>query len=285
MKTKLIIMLLVVVSCFACKKETPVDNPQPETPVNGSPGPPAIMTIVKFADQKQMDYVIVQHPLYGHCSYPDIVVYKEDTTLMLNRLIFPKEQIWGQYSNHSADSLSIELLQNELSILRKSPYIPLTEGYYLIDWKWMEIMPLSGISYNAPHPAQIYAHMRNHCFITNTQWSELDDLRKEWDKDQVSSPIKISTIYHIGYAQVDRYLGLYKKGKWNPYESIYYWGTFASNAARYFYDDGFPNEYGASFEGYCALLDSVQNAFIQPLVEIIENNKFQDVLGYEYKFN
>ena len=146
-------------------------------------------------------------------------------------------------------------------------------------------MPLSSTTNLVPHPEQYYAHIRNHCFITNTKWSELDDLYKEWNRDQVSLPIKISTIYHIGYEDVDRYLGLYKKGKWSPYESIYYWGTFASNAARYFYGDGFPNEYGASFEGYCSLLDSVQNAFIQPLVEIFENNKFQDVLGYEYKFN
>lgn len=283
MKTKLIIMLLVVVNCFACKKETPVDNPQPETPVEGEPGPSAIMTIVKFADQSQLDYVIVQHPLYGHCSYPDCIGYKEDTTLMLNRLICPREQI--MFYTSSVDPLCIELLQNELSVLGTSPYIPLADDYYLIDWKWMELMPLSSTTNLVPHPEQYYAHIRNHCFITNTKWSELDDLYKEWDRDQVSLPIKISTIYHIGYEDVDRYLGLYKKGKWSPYESIYYWGTFASNAARYFYDDGFPNEYGASFEGYCALLDSVQNAFIQPLVEIIENNKFQDVLGYEYKFN
>ena len=284
MKTKLFIMLLAIAGCIACEKEMPVETPQPETPIEGEPGPPAIMTIVKFADQSQLDYVIVQHPLYGNDGLHDVLLYNEDTTLTLNcKKSF--EPSFGQTTNSALNPMCIDVLQNELSVLGTSPYIPLAEGYYLIDWKWMELMPLSSTTNIIAHPKQFYAHIRDHCFITNTKWSELDDLYKEWDRDQVSLPINISTIYHIGYEEVDRYLGLYKKSKWSPYESIYYWGTFVSNAAMYFYDDGFPNEYGASFEGYCSLLDSVQNAFIQPLVEIIENNKFQDVLVYEYKFN
>jgi len=162
----------------------------------------------------------------------------------------------------------------------------LTDDYYLIDWRWMELMPLSGTTNITPHTADYYAHIRKHLFITETKWSALDDLFKEWDKDQVSPSINLSEIHHVSYESIDyNYLGCYDKDKWYPYPSVYYGGTYIPYAYLYYQQDKGSEKWRVgTFEGYCAFLDSVQNSYVQTLIEIIQNKQLQD-FSYEYKFN
>lgn len=297
MKTRLFIILLALVGCMACKKETPVENPLPETPIDGQPGPAGGMTIVKFADQSQLDYVIAQHPIKKYNSlYDNSAIYFTDTVLTLNRPVdghIVNGNILRQdelLSWHSYDSAFAEFLDNELSIPKISPYVPLTDGYWLIDWRWIEFLPITALTYyNVEN--KLVSHIQEHTFLTDTKWNELESLDQYWGREKYTNPINIAEMYRIYYEEIDKFLNQYDPHKYFPQLTHYYYFSSYADEAYAFYlkDKGKADGMEVvnipwNYEQYLSFRDSLQGAYRHNLIEIIQNNQLKE-LSYEYKFD
>lgn len=283
MKTKLFIFVLALVSCFACKKETPLDIDN--RPNNASGRPAASMMVVKFADQEHLNYVIAQHPIKSYYSlYDNNVQYYTDTILVLNRPINQAITDSNEVCSWKVfDSELMDFLENKLAILDRSPYVPLTDNYYLIDWRWIDFLPLSVLTHHVFSP-QLYTHINKHTFITDTKWTELATIDQCWNRTKYTNPVNVEEVYRIGYEVIDKFLNQYDITK--AFLGLNYYDYFCAyvTEAYGFYkkDKGMAegtkySNISWNYQQYLSFRDSLQNSYQQSLIEIIQNNQLKEI--------
>lgn len=284
MKTKVYILLILgVISFMACSKETPIDDDNQTNSDSGRPA--ACMMVVKFADQEQLDYVIAQHPIKSYNSlFDNTVQYFTDTVLVLSRPINQTLTDSNEVCSWKVfDSGLMNFLEDELAILDRSPYVPLTDNYYLIDWRWIDLLSLSVLVHHVLSP-QLYTHIHKHTFITDTKWTELASIEQCWDRTKYTVPVNVEEVYRIGYEVMDRFLNQYDRTKSFPGLNYYdYYCAYVTEAYGFHQKDKGMAEgtkYSNipwNYQQYLSFRDSLQNSYQQCLIEIIQNNQLKEV--------
>ena len=228
----------------------------------------ASMMLVKFTAPEGKDFVIVGHPIWDYDGIEGQFLYKEDGILTLN---CPENQ-----TNMNLSYDQVYFLVEHTDIIGTSPFIPLADNYYLIDWRWQLLLPLSALTNyankNAYHD-QLYEHVKYHVFATSDQWSSLTDLTKQWTQEQAYD-LPIKEIWRVGYRKIDELYDDIKVG--DPYicynMSLYSDGLSSVNAWLYYRGDGgsLCNPEGR-YLSYLAYCDSMQNVYRERLIEMINN--------------
>lgn len=199
------------------------------------------VTVVRFALDEAADYVIAAHPISNYDGRHMRFLCDESAY----RLCRTRPDEWFGYS-----SPLLAFCQDELQVLRHSPYIPLGDGYYLIDWRWEAFLPLSTVSYYAPSTQVLREWINSHCTLTAIPWAELNSLSQSWDMAQ--QPVPVKELWRITYAFLDRQAG-----------------TPKANQAVYF--SGMKQENIYFGQGSAAQYDSLQNVFQQTVLPVIQS--------------
>ena len=236
---------------------------------NASHTPGAWMMVVKFANNEQSNEVIVGHPIKKYNGIDGYFEYDENAGISLNFLHEPYQHFY------SVSMPMVDFLEREMHIKDYSPYIPLVDGYYLIEWRWSDLLPLSALT-NYSLNDQLKNHIQYHIFTTDMAWNDLDDLTQTWDNAQYQSMVRIVDVQRISYKKVDQY---FKEEK-TTYPFCYYnWALYndglepdnAFRLCRYKEED--PDEY-IRYIAYC---DSLQNVYKSHLIELIQKDKLKQM--------
>lgn len=222
------------------------------------------LVVVQFATPDQKDKVIVQHPIDRYDGIWGQYLYKENAGLSLNL---------SYYSSMS----TAEFMEQFTHITGKSPYIYLTDDFYLIDWKWQCFHPLSSIasySTNNAYHKPMEEQIRDHSFTTDIDWMDLTDLTQTWSNAQFRSHVQVNDVWSVGLEYID---AMYDEMKtdyryicYTGPDGIYWDGLSAGIAYQYYLNDSvyfchYPGEY-LSYIAYC---DSVQDVYAEHLIDMI----------------
>ena len=237
---------------------------------NSEAGPPFCLTIVKFFNNEHANNVIVQTPIKEYNGIDGRFEYFENTNLYLNI------RMGSLY--YGLDTELVNWADEEMQIAGSSPYIPLTDGYYLIDWKWHQLHPISARSIRF----DLYEnHIYRHCFITDIDWHDLQNLTDGYDASLYTQNvcsleiIRVQLFYlHRFYHDVKRPCPYLCYG----YDLYHFEGMCLENVYAY-YKKGDCSDSGKTYLTYIAYCDSLQSIDQQRLIELIKNGKIKD-LGY-----
>ena len=234
------------------------------------------LVIVKFYNDRQDEKVIVQHPVKRYDGlYTGRFEYYEDNGLFLNVLSEQCPSEWGLVM----DPQLVEWMEKEMHIAGSSPYIPLAGGYYLIDWKWHQLMPISMLS-SAWKSEQFAEHIINHCFMTDINWKDLHDLTAGYDNSKYTQHVRGIEIIRALYRTIDKLYDDEKDSARDPYlcrnETLYGDGLTIDNAYGY-YKYGDCTNSGKTYRSYITYCDSLQAVYQHRLIEIINNGKLKEI--------
>ncbi len=274
MKTKsllwIIAMCMVFIGCE--RKNQPEENHKEkdttDTSVVPEPcGPYALMTIVKFDDPELLNKIIAQHQIVGWDDVLEIPKYDEEKDLSLNFY-----EIWPDV---------VPFVEEKMSVSGISPYIPLTDGYYMIDWKWHQFMPLSALCLQ--NTDAYLEHLNEHIFLTDIDWKDMVSMTAEYDRSKYTQHIEGMEIKRIVYMYLDMLYDDIKPASGGPYYScygdgIYYYNGMCANTAYEFSLYG-PCSYhpDETYQGYISYCDSLQNIYQQRMIKIIETGQLSKV--------
>ena len=238
-----------------------------------APGPYAYLTIVKFYNEGQEKKVIVQHPIKKYNGIDGKYEYYENTDLYLN--ILPKQYTWE--NGCGLDPTLVNWADEEMGIAGTSPYISLTDGYYLIDWKWHQLFPVSALT---DDNRQLSEHIRNHVFMTDMDWNNLNTLTDRFDASRYTQHLKGIEIIRVWAKELTC---LFNDTKNDPYVcwnmSIYYNNGMCYENAHMYYQYGDCAQSGKTHQTYVAFCDSLQSVYKNYLIELINNGQLKTI-GY-----
>ena len=283
MKTKLFLIFfaLLLAGCEP-KPENGLENPQnqdttlvPDTAFHGVTdiAPCANMLIVRFANAEQVKHVIVGHPIkdYNGDGYFE---YYYDCGLSLNAV---KDTISNMYV---LSSRMVEFLLRNTTLADSSPFIPLVQDYYLVDWKWQQLCPLSSLT-DFSLSNQLSNHIQHHVFVTDMAWNQLDDYLQIWNDNQNIQPIDLQDFKRVPFVAIDQFFGESKDMEKDPYfrynYCLYENGLSVPNAYLYYqYGDSeaSPNRTYLTYIAYC---DSLQEVYKEHLIQLINHNQIDTV--------
>ena len=239
-------------------------------------GPFANIVLLHFENSSQLNNVIVQHPIKEYDGINGCCVYDTTSGLFLNVLQAPYEH------DLSLTPDVTSWLDQKMHIVGKSPYIHLYGDYYMIDWKWQQLMPLSALSKawkNALHDP-FSEHISEHVFMTDISWNDMNDLMAGYETSEFTKHLKDIEIVRVDYFKLDQ---LYNDVKeYDPYVcynlSLYHDGLSIVNAYMYYtYGDCSPAR--RTYLTYMDYCDSLQSVYQGRLVELIRNGKLKEI-GY-----
>ena len=264
---KKISVCILFAACFAlftaCEKE------KEDYPLGGPPCPPASMMILKFPASDYPAKVIAAQPF--------VKFIDEDM-----RCIFADESLSLYTHHYGVNDCHIEFLQHEMPIEGTSPYIPLTDDYFLIDWKWHEIHPVSSFTnyLNPPYPWW-FRDIFEHAFLINTDWIDLQDITDKYAiSDSLCNLVGTEHI-QVTYYGLDRLFG--EDNHRDPYDIRNVHNEGLSITAAYAYYDNYDrvgSPDGKSYRTYVRFADSLQAVYQKHLIEIIQNGKI-NTIGYK----
>lgn len=262
MKNYLIVSIIVAgaILCTSCKKE---DDPLVPTGW-------ANMVLVKFNNPEQMSKLIVQHPFNRIVTTEDgytRMEYDENTGLYLNVAQEPAK-LWADKEMHIAGT---------------SPYIPLTDGYYMVDWKWHKLHPLCtfSLSFESAYINPFEEHILHHCFITDIDWKDVHDVTEGYDNSRYAQHVSELETVRVTYRAIDQLYNDLKKG--DPYvcynRSLYSDGLDIVNAYAYYVNGNCSCDPDSTktYSTYIAYCDSLQAVYQQRLIKIIEKRQLNKV--------
>ena len=261
---KKISVCILFAACFAlftaCEKE------KEDYPFGGPPCPPTYMLILKYPNPDDFSHVVATQHLARNSNDSTSLYLYAFTDLNVRRYI--------------------DFMQSEMPIEGTSPNIPLTNGYYLIDWKWMLFFPLT-TNFYALHPCEIpfeIKYLLPHSFVLDTTWSEVKDLATVYHVDQSKHNLEGTEYYAVTCEDLDR---LYRENNSRhpePYGGItFYYGGFSVIYMHGLYENHFNNDPagGSAFiQSYVHFCDSLQAVYQKHLIEIIQNGKI-NTIGYK----
>lgn len=218
------------------------------------------MVIVRFATADQKDKVIVQDPIDRYDGIWGQFLYKIDKRLSLNM-------------SYCSSKPMAEFMEEVTHITGQSPYIYLTDDFYLIDWKWQCFHPLSSIashSWNNAYHKPMEEQIRYHSFTTDINWTDLTNLTQTWSNAQFRSHVQVNDVWSVGLQHIDAMYDEMKTDYICYGEGLYVDGLSASIAYQYYLNDStyfchYPGEY-LSYISYC---DSLQDVYVEHLIDMI----------------
>lgn len=176
------------------------------------------------------------------------------------------------------DSIWSDFAQSQLKIVGTNPYIPLNNGYAIIDWKWANFQPLSGsfrnVLYSNP---KIYNHKKaqmtystnsyylngflanEEYYLLSLSWQDLGSLTTIWSMEQ-GQQIEKPEVRYINIHDIQKY-GDLKKDDTDIYDiNSAYWAYYNNSE---------------NFKSYIEERDKLQASYVEVLNRIIHNNDFE----------
>ena len=267
MKPKIFIIALTATMLLAC---TPGPVPIPEEdviPKQEFDFRLAYMTIVRFQDTGQVTHVPVQHPIKGY-NGEGYFEYIYDEGLSLNY----KQSDGHSYSLQTDE---IDFLQEYTTFTGSTPYIPLARNYYLIDWKWQILCPISAIA-NHALPYQFVSHLQSHVFWTDVKWSNLTDYTQNWDSTSATQHFAPAEVWRVSYRNCDRFFGEEKNMNNYPFV-LYRDGMSAQEAYTYYRYDSSDSNPRLNYITYIAFCDSLQTVYVSRLNDAILSSQLGEI--------
>lgn len=239
--------------------------------------PTSVLTIVKFGNADQTNKVVVQHPIKNWDGTVGEYVYLEDVGLYLH--IIPQDLQGTVGVGAGMGHKIISWADSVANITSTSPYLPLIGGYYLVDWKWHQLCPLSAIAevWNQPSRNYLAEHLLEHCFWTDIDWRDLKDLETRFNPsiythnvDNVEIiRVDVSALAHMYQRDADPFV-------YYNYSIYSFDGMCWENAYTYYMNQ---NDYDIqqTYHDYIDFCDSLQVVYQGRLIELINNGKLKDV--------
>lgn len=234
-KVSYLTIALMNLVLIGCEKDDHLNNYQPYRPIMS-------MNIVKITNPEFLDYVLCEE-----------------------QSIFP-EQAEGNFDEHYKvyGIRSIGLCAQEL-YLGESPYIELTDGYFLIDWKWGNFL----------YPW---------CKLMNVQWEEVIDRQQIWDLQTELVSSSFSEIFDVaGFTNrevIDEYLNIvpapdnrYGEGISDDHLNPFF---YPINSLEQIKDSVARTEYLEEVQRQ----DSLQNVYIERIKQTIQQNALEEVVYF-----
>jgi len=247
--------------------------------IDGAFGFPSCLTIVKFYNPDMENKLIVQQPFQKYDGIEGKYIYYNH--------IFCLNILPESFQRQNGCGLDIGLVQwadKELKLSGTSPYIPLAKGYYLVDWKWHQLLPISAIanSISNAYYNPLSEHILHHVFTTDVDWKYLKELTMVIDSSSSVQPIngieiirvlikELACFYHDDIVDSDPYVC------WN--NSLYYEEGMSLINAYTYYSNGDCTNSGKSHSSYAAYCDSLQTVYQKRLIEIINDGQLKEI-GY-----
>lgn len=217
--------------------------------VNYDPDPPHIITIMHFSDLAYTNNLIVT-------DYKDI----EKFVLMRGN-----ECMRDEWTNDSYEEWPFDF-----PIIRRSPYIELTEGWYLIDWTWL----------NYPYDGQI--------ILTDITWENYDG---NFYFDKSLPHITNNNFYETKFIKLTDLMEYsYPNGQYPTYQ----FKAHRNDGLADYYEDTVYNEYQIidkffrmnflSVEQSCACgdqsdtLDKMWEVLRQQITTVIKNGDLENII-------
>ena len=288
---KSLIFFALCIVLYACKPGTSIDNlidnlayleAYKDTVIIGTghggyPDMMASIMVVKFYNSDLKNKVIVEHPIKAYNGTIGAFEYAENKGLCLNCLLKPYEHICSLHPD------VVTWMDEEMHLSGTSPYIPLTNGYYMIDWKWQQLFPLSALTNYAFKNSiydQMYDHITKHLFVTDIDWENLHNLNAIYDNSLYTQHIAGLEVVRVQFIEIDDYFSQIKQSDqyvcWNI--SLYHDGLSIKNAYLY-YTLGDCSSKNRTHQDYIRYCDSLQNVYQNHLLEIIKEDKLKE-LGF-----
>ena len=235
---------------------------------NSEAGPPFCLTIVKFFNNEHANNVIVQTPIKEYNGIDGRFEYFENTNLYLNI------RIGSLY--YGLDTELVNWADEQMQLAGSSPYIPLADGYYLIDWKWHELHPISVL---AQSQQEVYDnHINKHCFLTDIDWHDLQSLTEGYSASLYTQNVCSLEIIRVDLYALDAcYNDVQRIHPYSCYGGIYYNDGMCFEDAWMYYEYGDCSHSGKTHLTYIAYCDSLQSVYQQRLIELIDNGKIKDI--------
>lgn len=213
MKTKLFIFsILTSLVLIACEP-----SPQPAT-YTGYPEPTMYIVLVKFTEPQYVDSVVVEENAAGDsCQIRKMGGFGTCTELCVGH----------------------------------SPYIPLPNEYYLVDWKW-------GYFFYMPYT-----------FVINVNWLDVIDTKQKWEcpKGQLNISF-IKDLRCCYFKSIDEYSG--ESYGYRNYE-------IPSSLSKYHSLSDVPYDQLEYFLKQVAVQDSLQEVYKERISKIIEEGALDDL--------
>ena len=264
--------LLVALLCcsffiISCEREHPQGGS-----MNDYDSPPAVLTIVKFANREDTSFVIVQHPIIRRRNSDGYMEYEENIGLFLNVTV--EDSVGCGMTSETA-----AWVDTALHISRTSPYIPLIDDYYLISWKWHQLCPLSAIAevWNQNSHNYLAEHLSKHCFWTNIKWVDFDDFFTPLSSSLYTQTVQNVEIIRVSVPALAR---MYHRDA-DPFHyfnySIYTFDGMCWQNAYAYYANQEEYALNQTYHDYINYCDSLQVVYHDRLVELINNGKLKEV--------
>lgn len=242
--------------------------------------PPSYLTLVRFADSNMKTKVIVQHPFKkieekGNYIYE----YYDDKGLYMN--IVPKDCTAEPWCGVPLST--VDWADEQLHIAGTSPYIPLAKDYYLIDWKWHQLFPLSAIA--GAYPVYEIQHryedlLQNHVFVTDIDWKDFHNFSTALDASLYTQHVRGMEIIRVW---VEELTCFYKAELSDQYAcwnlDLYHGEGMCFDNMLAYETNGDCTHSGKTYRTYINYCDSLQDIYKQRLIELIDKGYIKKI-GY-----
>ena len=253
MKNANLLLIVFLIAFISCNNRLP-DEGSGDEPVSGN------ITIIKM--DKDMQEKILVSPIirsvYMNEKYNNQINYDENL-LSLSNVV------------NNGEFLSF--VDEHFNIVGTSPYIPLSNDYVMVTWRWRDFHPIATSYLKASDGSSCTNHIvrltdGEQFYLLNNKWKELADLQTQWNKSdgQIINSIEIKRIL---INKLDKYRstssGISKLGEL----------TFTIKGAwfAYRYENGSID----AVNRYVAQCDSLESIYIETIKEIIEKDDWKEV--------
>lgn len=274
MKARLYLAVITSIMLVSCSPEKRALN-EIQTGT-AAPSPGAGMVIIKFANPQQLNYVVASHALERYDGFSGCYLYDESGSLGLNIVDGRDDFLTFNPTEHTP------FFENVLKLLGTSPYISLGNDYYLIDWKWQQLLPISATcNYPQPDRGDIMDAILNHCFLTSTKWKDLKSVSTRFPQSNSYSPILVSEVYRLNIKAFEKHLGVdtSNRSDFLCYNySLYSEGLSVVNVMSYWVNGSSSDCHSQdAYKDCIEYYDRLQNMYVKELTQIIAQGKLNKI--------
>lgn len=267
--TFLLALPLSLLFCMSCN----VNNPE----LKFSDDVP--LYIVKFRNTDDMKKVIASHAITDR-THDNFDEQLGDYNFVFDNTCYKFMYDPGYYTDEDFNRMR--------GIAGSAPYIELSEGYLLIDWRWQDYLPVS-YRYLYLNMQHIMYNSHKHFFFMNTSWEDVESLSQTWQSTDVYKPLEVDEWRTVSVQSLERYM----KGAESPLSYLdtiqktpYMDGYKANLSYKYEYVDSdcgfnetaywrYHNGGEDEYNKYASVADSLYSVYVKGLNDLIKTNKLK----------
>lgn len=244
------------------------------SPLHGDEKPEAQLSIIKISSdiQEQVFVSPIVDSIFLDSKNYFITLYYGNGLVLCNPT--------------ATDEKLMNFAQSQLKIIGTSPYIPLSNDYVIIDWRWANFHPLSGayrrVLYSEPKASMPPGYcvgqrpiVNEEYYLLPIEWKDLTDITEIW-KINEGALTNIPDIRYIALSDIEKY-GNYQEGyreirdRYNisPNDLFATYNLYLQDTTKCI---AYMNEY-----------NQLQSSYVETLKQMITNNDFEKWTQYRWR--